>query len=310
MNWQESYPINYKNNLNVSTQFFRIFDVDTFKLLRLPFSFFLMPVFWFAYSQANHPDLFKSILVFVVLHFLIYPASNAYNSFMDQDEGPIGGLEYPPKATKNVYYLSILFDVLGLIIAFFVSAIFGFGVLLYILASKAYSYKGIRLKKYPIISWVVAIFFQGAFTYFLVLISIQNNSTVFNLDYTDILAGLACSILLGGIYPLTQIYQHEEDAQHGDLTLSRKLGILKTIYFSGGMFLLSALLFYAYFNSDGAKSHFYFLQLFLLPSVIYFAWWYIKIKQNTNEANYTNTMRMVTIAASGANACFIFLSFY
>ena len=33
------------------------------------------------------------------------------------------------------------------------------------------------------------------------------------------------SLLLFGSYPMTQIYQHEEDARRGDKTLSLKLGI-------------------------------------------------------------------------------------
>jgi 1,4-dihydroxy-2-naphthoate octaprenyltransferase len=63
--------------------------------LRIPFSFFLMPVYWFALSQSSTLHTDKAVLVFILLHLLIYPASNAYNSFYDKDESSIGGLENP-----------------------------------------------------------------------------------------------------------------------------------------------------------------------------------------------------------------------
>ena len=53
---------------------------STLRLLRLPFSFFLMPVYWFALSQVVEKDWTRAILIFVILHLLVYPASNGYNS--------------------------------------------------------------------------------------------------------------------------------------------------------------------------------------------------------------------------------------
>lgn len=75
--------------------------------LRIPFSLFLMPVFSFALSQSQNPNWTKVVAVFIILHLLIYPASNAYNSYFDKDKGPIGGLENPPPVSKELYYTSI-----------------------------------------------------------------------------------------------------------------------------------------------------------------------------------------------------------
>ena len=66
---------------------------NTIKLLRIPFSFFLMPLFLFALSQAETILPSKAIVSFFLIHFLIYPASNGYNSYIDRDEESIGGLE-------------------------------------------------------------------------------------------------------------------------------------------------------------------------------------------------------------------------
>jgi 1,4-dihydroxy-2-naphthoate octaprenyltransferase len=63
--------------------------------------------------------------------------------------------------------------ILPIILAWvFDSWILALGLLLYSTVSKAYSYDKVRLKKYPIISWLTVGVFQGGFTYLLVLQSV------------------------------------------------------------------------------------------------------------------------------------------
>ena len=85
--------------------------------LRLPFSLFLMPVYWFAISQTPNLDKPKAVWIFVILHLLIYPASNAYNSYFDKDEGSIGGLEKPPAVDKKLFSVSWAMDIVAVIIS-------------------------------------------------------------------------------------------------------------------------------------------------------------------------------------------------
>ncbi len=56
------------------------------------------------------------------------------------------------------------------------------------------------------------------------------------------------SLWLMAAYPMTQIYQHEEDARRGDLTLSRLLGIQGTFIFTATAFLLVNAGFFLYFR--------------------------------------------------------------
>src|ERR1700751_1084824 len=91
---------------------------NTLKLLRLPFSFFLMPLFLFALSQSSNIVVFKAIVSCLIIHFLVYPASNGYNSYIDRDESPIGGLEKPPMPTKNLFYATLVMDFLSLVLSF------------------------------------------------------------------------------------------------------------------------------------------------------------------------------------------------
>ena len=141
----------------------KLFDADTIKHLRLPFSIFLLPVFLFAISQIQFINLWNSIIVFVVLHFFIYPASNSYNSYMDKDTGSIGGLKNPPPVTRKLYTASIIFDCVGLALSLFANINLFLLMIIYIAISKAYSWNKIRLKKHAVLSWVIVMIFQGAY---------------------------------------------------------------------------------------------------------------------------------------------------
>src|SRR6185436_6504992 len=146
-------------------------DRNTLLHLRLPFSYFLLPVFCFALSQSAPVNWTNACIIFFILHFLIYPGSNAYNSYMDQDTGSIGGLRNPPPATIRLYYASIFLDIAGLLLCFLVSSYLVLLMLAYVCISKAYSWHKIRLKKYPFSGWLVVVLFQVGFTFLLVHMS-------------------------------------------------------------------------------------------------------------------------------------------
>src|SRR5258708_37512609 len=111
---------------------------STLQLLRLHFSFFLMPVYWFALSQVADRDWGRALLIFIILHGLVYPASNGYNSYMDRDTGSIGGIKHPLQPTRQLFQLTLIMDGLALLLACLVSPWFATGLACYILASRAY----------------------------------------------------------------------------------------------------------------------------------------------------------------------------
>lgn len=281
-------------------------DKNTIKLLRIPFSFFLMPLFLFAFSQAKNIAYFEASLSFFIIHFLIYPASNGYNSYIDRDEDSIGGIENPPMPTEGLFYLTVFLDALAVSLAyFFVSHLFAVCLILYIAASRAYSSKQIRLKKYAIIGFLVVTIFQGAFTFYMSIAGITGNSLPFNRDTIYILLG--CSFQIAGAYPLTQIYQHKQDLRDGITTLSYKLGYRGTFIFTALMFALCNLFYYLYFQSQDSGMIFFIIQLFFIPIVLYFFYWFYLVNKNTENANFRNTMRMNWIAALCMNSCFFVL---
>ena len=141
---------------------------STIQLLRFPFSYFLMPVYWFALSFVPHINWPRAALIFLLLHVLLYPSSNGYNSYMDRDTDSIGGIARPMQPTKQLFYATIILDLLGIILSFLVSPVFAICFSCYILFSRLYSYRGIRLKRFPIVGYLTVIVNQGALTFFMV----------------------------------------------------------------------------------------------------------------------------------------------
>ena len=276
---------------------------STIQLLRFHFSFFLMPVYWFALSMTNDIRLSHAVLIFIILHLLVYPASNGYNSYMDRDTGSIGGIRSPKQPTRQLYYVSMVMDLMALLLSSMIGIIFFTGIAAYILASRAYSYRGIRLKKYPVAGYITVIVFQGAVTFFLVM---HGSSMEKTLDIP--LSGmLASSFLVGSFYPLSQIYQHKADQADGVNTLSILLGSRGTFLFSAIIFALASIWLWICLEQQQNISGFFIIQLFLLPVTVFFSWWFFKVYQTEMEANFTNTMRMNIIASVCTNAAFIFL---
>ncbi len=279
---------------------------DALTLMRIPFSVYLMPVFWFALSAFERFETGRAVAVFMILHLLVYPASNGYNSYYDRDEDSIGGLEKPPKVTLELMHLVLLFDVLAVAFALWLSPLFGALVALYLLISKAYSYEGIRLKKYPIISTLVVTFFQGAFTFAMVQIGVGLSVSEV-LQQPNIWFALVSTLFLCGSYPLTQIYQHKEDKQRGDKTLSLVLGVKGTYIFAAiSLVLGSSLLLWLYFDQGQVRNIIIFL-ICTLPILYFFVGWALRAQRNAEEVNYINTMLMNKISSICISTAFVLM---
>jgi 4-hydroxybenzoate polyprenyltransferase len=275
---------------------------DAFVLLRIPFSVYLMPIYLFSLSQMGIFDIGRAVQVFLILHLLLYPASNAYNSYYDRDEGSIGGLEKPPAVNRFVLYFSYLFEAAALLWGFLLAPAFGLFLLGYTLFSRAYSNDVVRLKRYPIFGFLMVIFFQGAFTYAAVWVGVGGT-----VDGGLYLPALISSLFLAGYYPLTQVYQHEEDAARGDHTLSLLLGHRGTFWFSGGAFALAAAGMAGLFILRGEAEMLLLFAAFTAPAMGYFGWWAHLVHRHPAHADFASAMRMNKLAAFGMSAFFLSL---
>jgi 1,4-dihydroxy-2-naphthoate octaprenyltransferase len=120
-----------------------------------------------------------------------------------------------------------------------------------------------------------------------------------------LIPGLLTSLMLLGSYPLTQVYQHEEDAKRGDITLSLKLGIKGTFVFSSIWFLVTGIGFSWFFLGRNQESALFGFLAAMLPVILYFLiWFYFVQKDEEKYTNYSWAMWMNRISAIALNVFF------
>jgi 1,4-dihydroxy-2-naphthoate octaprenyltransferase len=274
---------------------------STIQLLRFPFSYFLMPVFWFALSFVEEINWINAAFAFILIHLLLYPSSNGYNSFMDRDTESIGAIKNPMQPTRQLFFITVIMDVIGTLLSFLISWQFALAFLFYILCSRLYSYRGVRLKQFPFIGYFIVILNQGALIFAMVYFASTGTSST-----TIPLRGLAAaSFLIGGFYPITQIYQHKADADDHVQTLSMILGKKGTFIFCAIMYTIAFSLLFFYYFAENKLMYFFILQIFFIPVIVYFAWWMLQVWKNEKMANFRNTMRMNMLASTCTNLAFI-----
>ncbi len=278
---------------------------STWLHLRIPFSFFLLPVYLFAINVAPEISIFEAVVAFICLHFFLYPASNGFNSYFDKDKGSIGGLEFPPPVSKHLYFTALVFDAFAIMLGLLIGPYFAFALLCYGLVSKAYSHPSIRLKQYPFISWLVAGIFQGAFTLWAVVLACSGDAPAALLSAKVLWAGVLSTLLLWASYPITQVYQHEEDRERGDITLSIFLGVKRTFLFTGVVFLIGNLAFVYFLLQISSWEKALLFQILLLPVLVYFVRWAGNIIRKQAVPVYRSVMRMNLLSSSALIIFFI-----
>lgn len=273
--------------------------------LRFVFSIFLFPVYLFALGQVPSVKPLNVLLIFFIWHGLAFPASNGYNSYFDKDENSIALLKEPPKVDISLYYFSIFIELLAFLLGLLVTWQFAVAVLVYGIMSKLYSHPSTRLKKYPIISFLTVFIFQGCFIYWSTYAGLAGTnimdefrSPAPGIINPAIIAGAICSCLIGASYPLTQVYQHDEDSRRGDRTLSIILGYKGSFIFSGLLFGTGLLLSFYYWQLVGQSLNFYVFLVCVAPIFIFFNIWFYKVGKSTSNANFRNAMLMNFISAA------------
>jgi 4-hydroxybenzoate polyprenyltransferase len=273
--------------------------------LRFPFSYFLLPIYLFALSSAENPILWKALLIFFILHLFLYPASNSFNSYYDCDTGSIGVLKNPPPVEKELIIFSLILDAIAVLLSLIIGWLFALAIIIYSFSSKLYSHHKIRIKRQPIISLLGIGFVQGAFTFFTVYSGIQDGPVIELLNVKLLFAAVLSSAFLIASYPMTQIYQHDEDRKHGDTTFSILLGIQGTFLFCGVFLIISLGGFAFYFLHYYGLLYAVTFILFLIPVAIYFISWFFATQRNKSEANWSNTMRLNLYSSTALNFCLI-----
>ncbi len=193
-------------------------------LLRLPFQLLLSPIFLWGVLLAGgtlNATLFISYLAF---HLFGYAGGTALNSFYDRDTGPIGGLAHPPPPPPHLFAFSLVWQCIGFILVLGVNNIVAsiYGIMFFM--SLAYSHPRVRLKGKAMAALMTVMLGQGILPFYAGWATARGDLEG-GFALNAIVAALAATLIIGGMYPLTQIYQLDADAARGDLTAARFLGV-------------------------------------------------------------------------------------
>ncbi len=268
--------------------------------LRLPFSFLLLPVFLLALATVPAVQTGPAVGALLLIHFVLYPSSNAYNSLQDRDEGPIGGLEKPPPPPAALGPLTLFMDVAGIALSLLISPLFAGCYAATVLMSRLYSYRGVRLKKYPFLGYFVVVLTQGGLTYFMSFVAVSGALPA----GVPVLGVAVSTVLIGAFYPVSQIYQHEQDAKDGVRTLSALLGVRGTFIWCAVLYGAAFTLLGYWFMAGGWQQYLLLLAVGFLPVIFWFLRWAFQCFQNPAAANFRNTMQMSWRAAVCTNISF------
>lgn len=164
----------------------------------------------------------------------------ALNSAYDRDEGDVAYLRRPPPPPAHLASFGFCLTALGLLGAFLLPAGYRAAYAVCLGLSVLYSVPPFRLKAVPGADWVINMWGFGTLTPYA-----GWAATGVPLDQSHGLVLLAFCPLFAALYPLTQIYQLEEDRRRGDRTLALMLGVRRSLIVSlgtaGGAFALLAL---------------------------------------------------------------------
>lgn len=169
----------------------------------------------------------------------------ALNSAYDRDEGDVAYLRRPPLPPRHLAVFSVAVMAAGQVLALALGTAFAVAYAVCLALSLAYSVPPLRLKAVPGADWVVNMWGFGTLTPYAGWVA-----TGIALDAPRGLVLLAFCPLFAALYPLTQLYQVEEDTRRGDRTLACVLGVRRSLTVA----LVAAALAFILFAAAGARA--------------------------------------------------------
>jgi 4-hydroxybenzoate polyprenyltransferase len=158
----------------------------------------------------------------------------ALNSAFDRDEGDVAYLRKPPPPPAGLAVFGFGLMLAGLLAAGLLPLGYRVAYLICVVLSILYSVPPFRLKAVPGADWLINMWGFGTLTPYA-----GWAATGLPLGATGTLVLLAFCPLFAALYPLTQIYQFEEDARRGDRTLALALGPRRSLLISVAAALLA-----------------------------------------------------------------------
>jgi lycopene elongase/hydratase (dihydrobisanhydrobacterioruberin-forming) len=218
----------------------------------------------------------------------------AFNSAFDRDEGDVAYLRRPPVPPRGLATFGLGLMVLGLLLSWLLPLGYRAAFALCVVLSVLYSAPPFRMKSVPGADWLINMWGFGTLTPYA-----GWAATGLPVGTTGALVLLAFCPLFAALYPLTQIYQLEEDARRGDRTLALALGAGRSLQISlaAGM-LAFALFILAGIRSEWPRDDFW---RWLLIAAAAFAWGIVLIpwlarQRNMSSAQHQRGMYRALVA--------------
>ncbi|HET8713745.1 MAG TPA: UbiA family prenyltransferase [Gemmatimonadales bacterium] len=165
-------------------------------------------------------QLGPALLALVIWVVFLNGGTLAINSVYDKDEGDIGYLDAPPPLPRYLLHFSLGLLVAGQALALLLPLGFQIAYAICFVLSVLYSVPPFRFKAVAGVDWVINMWGFGTLTPYAAWAA-----TGRPLDLGHGLVLLAFCPLFAGLYPLTQLYQFDEDRRRGDRTLALILGM-------------------------------------------------------------------------------------
>lgn len=179
-------------------------------------------------------QLGNAILALVIWVVFLNGGTLAINSVFDRDEGDIGYLNAPPPLPRYLLHFSVALLVGGQVLALRLPLGFQIAYAICFVLSVLYSVPPFRFKAVAGVDWVINMWGFGTLTPYAAWAA-----TGRPLDLGHGVVLLAFCPLFAGLYPLTQLYQFDEDRRRGDRTLALILGMRASLFVALAATLLS-----------------------------------------------------------------------
>jgi 4-hydroxybenzoate polyprenyltransferase len=171
-------------------------------------------------GAASGERLAEGLWALVIWVVFLNGGTLAINSVFDKDEGDIGYLNAPPPLPRYLLHVSVALLAGGQLLALRLPVGFQIAYAICFAMSILYSVPPFRFKAVAGVDWVINMWGFGTLTPYAAWAA-----TGRPLDLGHALLLLAFCPLFASLYPLTQLYQFDEDRRRGDRTLALILGM-------------------------------------------------------------------------------------
>lgn len=173
-------------------------------------------------------------LQFLNVTILLLGSATVYNSWQDRDEGPVGGLQNPPKMEPWMRRVALWIQFGGLLLAHWAGIEFTYIYLGSMILLWMYSTRRIRWKALPLRSLLVVGLGAGAASFWMGYYAAGGDK--FNIVILTAGLGVACIYI--SMYTISQLGRIRMNAARGDRTFAIEMGVKDTKRFHTNTFRL------------------------------------------------------------------------